>query len=151
MPDDPMKSVQEAHGTEIEWLSGNCPVQAEGTFDGVPFYFRARGTQVSCDVGTGSDLWEWRGPEYEWPDAGWISEQVARAYIATAYEDWRDRKRHPDQRAQYRRRNGLAQEELTALRFAGLLESRMGESAKQASATLMAYARELREKMSDHA
>lgn len=23
--------------------SGNCPVQAEGTIDGFPFYFRARG------------------------------------------------------------------------------------------------------------
>jgi len=74
-------------GLVIEWLGGNCPVQAEGTFDGQPFYFRSRGSAVTCEVGE----WEWLGPVYEWPDAGWISEDVARAYILTALIDWRGR------------------------------------------------------------
>jgi hypothetical protein len=26
----------------IEWIGGKCPVQAEGTIDGHPFYFRSR-------------------------------------------------------------------------------------------------------------
>ena len=32
--------------------NGNCPVQAEGTFDGAFFYFRARGENVKLLVGT---------------------------------------------------------------------------------------------------
>jgi hypothetical protein len=63
----------------IDWLGGNCPVQAEGTLDGVPFYFRARGTSVTVDVGD------------EWPHAGWISEPLARAYIDEAYLAWMER------------------------------------------------------------
>ena len=26
----------------IDWLSGHCPVQAEGAFDDAPFYYRSR-------------------------------------------------------------------------------------------------------------
>lgn len=76
-------------GVVIRWLGGNCPVQAEGTFDGAPFYFRARGTSVTCEAGDVANEWCWDGPVYEWPDAGWISEETALAFIATAYEEWK--------------------------------------------------------------
>ena len=34
--------------TEPPW--GACPVQAEGTVDGLPFYFRARGGEWTLSV-----------------------------------------------------------------------------------------------------
>lgn len=35
----------------IDSFGGNCPVQAEGTIDGKPFYFRARGSSWSMSIG----------------------------------------------------------------------------------------------------
>jgi hypothetical protein len=35
----------------IEMIGGNCPLQAEGTIDGVPFYFRARGRRWAMSIG----------------------------------------------------------------------------------------------------
>lgn len=35
----------------IDTLGGMCPVQAEGTIDGVPFYFRARGEHWKFSAG----------------------------------------------------------------------------------------------------
>jgi hypothetical protein len=35
----------------IDWLGGMCPVQAEGTIEGKPFYFRSRGAHWSLEVG----------------------------------------------------------------------------------------------------
>ena len=128
-------------GLDIEWLGGNCPVQAEGAFDGQAFYFRARGSSVTCDVGD----WTWEGPEYEWPDAGWISEDVARAYIGTAYDAWARRDgQAAKMRAEYRRRNGLVAEMMQALRWAGTLEQEVGEAAQPAQDWLMKYAEEMR-------
>jgi hypothetical protein len=129
-------------GVRIEWLGGNCPVQAEGTFDGYPFYFRARGTAVTCDVGD----WTWDGPAYEWPDAGWIGEELARAYIGEAYRRWL-RRETPDAKrdAEYRRENGLSAEMMHAIRWAGFLERELGETARPAIARLMAYAEEMRQ------
>lgn len=37
----------------IDTLGGLCPVQGEGTIDGVPFYFRARWD--GWDIGVGDD------------------------------------------------------------------------------------------------
>ena len=124
-------------GVVIEWLGGNCPVQAEGTFDGEAFYFRARGGSVTCDVGE----WAWGGPEYEWPDAGWVSEELARAYINAAYVGWKNRgSENSLLRAKYRRRNGLMSEAMSALRWAGWLEKEIGDGAKPAHDRLMAHA-----------
>ena len=39
----------------IDSFGGNCPVQAEGTIDGKPFYFRARGSSWSMSIG-GDDV-----------------------------------------------------------------------------------------------
>ena len=71
---------------EIDMLGGNCPVQAEGKIDGKPFYFRSRGSEWSLRIG-GDPIcdpeWEhyedYPGGEY---DAGWITEDEARSFIA---------------------------------------------------------------------
>ena len=72
----------------IDYLGGNCPVQAEGTVNGKPFYFRARGEHWSMSIGgadpVGEPEWdhaEWFG---EWPDAGWMTPQQAEAFLRAA-------------------------------------------------------------------
>lgn len=77
----------------IDQLGGCCPVQAEGTVNGSPFYFRARGmgwtfsvgedpVEVCCGYSEGFHY------EEEYGDgpyaAGWMSEDEARAFIAKA-------------------------------------------------------------------
>jgi hypothetical protein len=91
----------------IDWIGGNCPVQAEGTINGAVFYFRARGKVWSIDIATdagGVDsptAWSHR-ERYSDPDAkgrfdsdpddqdpyaaGWMSPDEARDFIAKAAE-----------------------------------------------------------------
>lgn len=69
----------------IDRLGGNCPVQADGTIDGVPFYFRARGSHWSMGIGPQPiDAPEWYHREL-WCDdpygAGWMSEEEAERMI----------------------------------------------------------------------
>ncbi len=81
-------------GLQIDFLGGNCPVQAEGTIDGVPFYFRSRGDQWSFGVGpepVGEPEWEHIEPYGEWPEAGWITTGQAMAFIDKAVALYRDR------------------------------------------------------------
>ena len=64
---------------------GNCPVQADGTIDGHRFYFRSRGSRWSLDVG-GQDpcadaTWSYSEHYGPWPDAGWITDEEALAFI----------------------------------------------------------------------
>lgn len=76
----------------IDSIGGNCPVQAEGTIGGKPFYFRARHEHWSMGIG-GEPVCE---PEWErvrqWGDgkhaAGWMPEEVARAFIAECAADY---------------------------------------------------------------
>jgi hypothetical protein len=77
----------------IEWLGGSCPVQAEGTVDGKPFYFRARFRNWSMGIG-GYDAvldpeWyredEWGDGEF---DAGYMPESDARRLIETCAADY---------------------------------------------------------------
>lgn len=77
---------------EIDYLGGNCPVQAEGTIDGQPFYFRARGDSWSLGIGgdpVGAPAWERDEVYGVWPDAGWMSEQEAMAFIEAAAMVWK--------------------------------------------------------------
>lgn len=80
----------------IDWLGGNCPVQAEGTIGGKPFYFRARGKHWSFAVGAdplGSP--EWRiCRRYSWRQymAGWMPQYTALACIAKAARLYANRK-----------------------------------------------------------
>jgi len=77
----------------ITTLGGNCPVQAEGTVDGTPFYFRARWGSWSLAVGENcvgaaeseDGVWvrerEYGDGRY---DAGWMSVDEARAFLLEA-------------------------------------------------------------------
>jgi len=79
-------------GIVHDWLGGNCPVQAEGRVDGVPFYFRARGSHWKLHIGEdplGRDSWSY-GEDYgTWPEAGWMTEDEARAFIEKAVAIYR--------------------------------------------------------------
>lgn len=84
-------------GLIIESIGGNAPVQAEGTIDGVPFYFRARHQNWTLYAGPdpfADDAWMHR-ERYSGEDdphaASWISEEEARAFIARAAAIWRQR------------------------------------------------------------
>ncbi|MCV9965101.1 hypothetical protein OIU34_24695 [Pararhizobium sp. BT-229] len=72
----------------IDWLAGFCPVQAEGTIDGLPFYFRARGRRWR--IGIGGDrvmnpMWGYGELYGTGPfDAGWMSEDEALVFIEKA-------------------------------------------------------------------
>jgi len=81
---------------EIDMLGGNCPVQAEGTIEGHPFYFRARGSHWSLEIspppGISGALWEYGRYYAPWPHAGWMTEDEALAFIRYGAEQWkRDR------------------------------------------------------------
>lgn len=80
----------------IDYLGGNCPVQAEGTINGMPFYFRARGNMWSFGAGddpVGAAMglavgWRATGEYGESYDASWMSEDDAMRIInrcATEY------------------------------------------------------------------
>lgn len=46
-------------GVDLDWLGGNCPVQAEGSVDGKRFYFRARGEEWQFHVAaTDADIFD---------------------------------------------------------------------------------------------
>lgn len=73
----------------IDMLGGNCPVQAEGTVNGVSFYFRARGERWSMEIGEGAGdrdvAWEYTEHYGETPyAAGWMEPNEARAFIEKA-------------------------------------------------------------------
>lgn len=69
----------------IDTIGGNCPVQAEGSINGENFYFRSRGEYWSIDVGGNDPCVKAEftyGERYgKWPEAGWITEDEARAFI----------------------------------------------------------------------
>lgn len=79
----------------ISMIGGNCPVQGQGTIDGVPFYFRARGEHWSFSVGQDPVChpdWILKEPYGDTPfAAGWMSEEEARAFIEIAADRYRKR------------------------------------------------------------
>lgn len=84
--------INDVDGITIHELSGNCPVQAEGTLDGKQFYFRARGSQWSFSVGSepvGAPDWEMRELWKQWPEAGWMEPDEARALILRGAQEYR--------------------------------------------------------------
>ncbi len=73
---------------EIREIGGNCPVQAEGKIGGkTDFYFRARGSHWSMSISpshgdvVGKPEWYYEEDYGVWPDAGWMEESEARAFI----------------------------------------------------------------------
>lgn len=96
-------------GIVLRYLGGNCPVQSEGTIDGEPFYFRARGEEWSIEIGGGFVLEDAEKGipdtgfyyEEEWGDepyaAGWMPDDVAREMIdkaAAVFRKTRDANYH---------------------------------------------------------
>lgn len=86
---------------KIESLGGNCPVQGDGTIDGVPFYFRAQGQRWS--MGIGGDVVmapEWKRSE-RWGEnkfsAGWMSFNEAMAIIERCAVEYLAEKRDAHQ------------------------------------------------------
>lgn len=79
----------EADGVVIDCLGGNCPVQAEGWIDGVPFYFRARGRRWQVGIGADPVTATMGGPGWYYEEpygdhdyaAGWMDEREARHCI----------------------------------------------------------------------
>jgi hypothetical protein len=72
----------------IETIGGNCPVQADGTIAGKPFYFRARGERWSIGIGgdpIGDPEWFYGEPygteEYA---ASWMPVEEAEGFIHAA-------------------------------------------------------------------
>ena len=79
----------------VEWIGGNCPVQAEGTCTGGRrFYFRGRHDSLQMTVslkpaegdyldwGTNDeDAWYYEQDYAAVPYAGWIGHDTARAFI----------------------------------------------------------------------
>lgn len=82
---------------DIQTIGGNCPVQAEGTVNGVAFYFRARGEHWSMSIGgvdvIGAPEWfyeeEYPGGAYK---AGWMEQSEAVAFIEQAAKMWVEKK-----------------------------------------------------------
>jgi hypothetical protein len=74
------------------YIGGNCPVQAEGTINGEEFYFRARGQRWSVGIGgkvVSEPNWYYEEPYGEvMYDAGWMTEEEARAFIEKAALEW---------------------------------------------------------------
>ncbi len=72
----------------IDWLYGYCPVQAEGTIDGLPFYFRARGIHWRIGIGgapVSAPAWGYGESYGQGPfAAGWMTEEEALAFIEKA-------------------------------------------------------------------
>ena len=80
-------------GVTCEFYGTNCPVQADGTVDGKPMYFRARGSKWTLGIG-GDPVIE---PEWFYSegypggrfDAGWMTEDEATAFIIKAVTEYR--------------------------------------------------------------
>lgn len=80
----------------IDWIGGNCPVQAEGMVNRRPWYFRARGDSWSMTVGNpgdqhalDSEAWRCEQEYGDGPyDAGWMPEDEARGFIVGAIMLW---------------------------------------------------------------
>lgn len=91
----PLRTV--VGGLRIEYLDGNCPVQAEGTVNGVPFVFKARGERWRLAIGE-DPVAVSRGEkegwyrEADWGDkpfaAGWMPREEARAIIERCAADY---------------------------------------------------------------
>lgn len=81
----------------ISYIGGQCPVQAAGTINGAPFYFRARGNWWSMGIGNdpvavamhGATGWcrqrQYGTDKYA---AGYMPVDEARRFIAECAEDY---------------------------------------------------------------
>lgn len=73
----------------LDWINGFCPVQAEGTYQGKRFYFRARGNRWALYIGNTNPLGEteWSYSESYGDEpfaAGWMENEEALGFIEQA-------------------------------------------------------------------
>lgn len=80
---------------KIEHIGGFCPVQAEGTIDGVPFYFRSRGEHWAIAVGEdpvgillGEPGWMRRERYGDFPKAGYMTLMEAEDIIRRCAQEF---------------------------------------------------------------
>jgi hypothetical protein len=85
---DAFDCPHKASAVVIDHLDGWCPVEAEGTIGGQPFYFRARGQRWTIGVGGDTVMrpdWSYGEPFGHGPfDAGHMAFDDARAFIDKA-------------------------------------------------------------------
>ncbi len=79
-------------GVVISEIAGQQPVEAEGTIDGLPFYFRARG--VAWSIGIGGEpifdpMWYHREPWGHGGSAGQMPDDEVAALIHHAADRYR--------------------------------------------------------------
>lgn len=68
-------------GLRIEYLAGNCPVQAEGTVAGAPFFFKARGERWRLAIGEDPEAVS-RGDKEGWyREAAWGDKPLAAGWM----------------------------------------------------------------------
>jgi hypothetical protein len=75
----------------IDHISGNCPVQSEGTIAGDSFYFRARGNRWTFEIGRTHNGMKWGCIESYGTDpysAGYMTEEEALSFIESAATDY---------------------------------------------------------------
>ncbi len=79
----------------IEHIGGFCPVQAEGTVNGIPFYFRSRGEHWAMAVGEdplgillGEMGWFRRERYGDFPSAGYMPLEEAEVIIRRCAEEF---------------------------------------------------------------
>lgn len=91
----------ECKGIKVDTFGGSCPVQVEGTIDGLPFYFRARGASWSMSIAQDKDGdpvetfgggpgWFYEEPFGVWPDAGYMPDDDVRKAIVGSVKRWRE-------------------------------------------------------------
>jgi hypothetical protein len=80
-------------GLRMTITCGACPLQIEGTIDGEPYYFRARGEHWSMGIGGDTvvePLWSMSGPWGDGPfAAGYMPEHIGQAIVEKCCELWR--------------------------------------------------------------
>lgn len=97
-----------SNGIEYDWIGGQCPMQAEGTVDGVPFIFRSRGNRWTLEVGYfEATAWSYSEPYGEERfAAGWITGDQARQFVEKAAGIYRHdpmAQSHPTEAAEYQK------------------------------------------------
>lgn len=78
----------------IQAIGGVCPIQAEGTINNAPFFFRARGNRWTLGIGGEPVLKPESFYSGNFPDAGWMSEDSARALIETTAKTHAQKQTH---------------------------------------------------------
>lgn len=83
----------DVHDDGIEMtFGGGCPVQGQGTIDGLECYYRSRGEGWYVEITMPDGLiWEYGECCYVWPDGGWLHWSESERNIRKAAAEFRER------------------------------------------------------------